>query len=103
RLEVAEELPGLLEAADGVHGGLARVLAARLDVEVHLADLQRPLDQVVQVFLLDLPVRAEAEVVRELADVLALFPRVDRVLEQAVAEATGLLEVLRVDAAGECR
>src|SRR5581483_6228815 len=37
RLEVAEELPRLLEAVDGVDRPLARVLAPRLDVEVHLA------------------------------------------------------------------
>src|SRR5204862_5413611 len=68
RLELAEELPRLLEAADRVDGGLARVLAARLDVEVHLAHLQRPLDERVEIFLLDLPVGAEAQVVRQLAD-----------------------------------
>src|SRR5207249_3760247 len=39
RLEVAEELPRLLEPVDRVDTGLASVLAARLDVEVHLADL----------------------------------------------------------------
>ena len=70
RLELAEELPRLLEAADRVDRGLARVLAARLDVEVHLADLERPLDDRVEVFLLDAAVGAQAEVVRELADVL---------------------------------
>ena len=97
RLEVAEELPRLLEAAHRVDGGLPRVLAARLDVEVHLADLQRPLGQVIEVFLLDLPVRAQAEVVGQLADVLAFLPRVDDVLEQAVAELARLGEVLLVD------
>ena len=77
RLELAEEPPRLLEAADRVDRGLARVLAARLDVEVHLAHLQRPLDDRVEVFLLDAAVGAQAEVVRELADVLAFLPRVD--------------------------
>src|SRR5439155_26489427 len=98
RLEVAEELPGLLEAVDGVDRPLAGVLAPRLDVEVHLAHLQRPLDQGVEVFLRDLPVGAQAEVVRHLADVLRLLPRVEHVLQQAVAEIAGLLQVLLVDA-----
>src|SRR5262249_40882876 len=79
RLELAEELPRLLEAADRIDGGLARVLAARLDVEVHLADLQRPLDDRVEVLLLDATVGAQAEVVRELTHVLPLVPRVDDV------------------------
>src|SRR5205085_7506070 len=78
-----------------------RVLAARLDVEVHLADLERPLDDRVQIFLLNAPVRAQAEVVRQLADVLALFPRVDDVAEQAVAELARLVEVLDVDVLDE--
>src|SRR5438552_3820397 len=91
RLEVAEELPGLLEAIDRVDRPFARVLAPRLDVEVHLAYLQRPLDQGVEVFLRDLPVGAQAEVVRHLADVLGLLPRVEHVLQQAVAEVAGLL------------
>src|SRR5213075_3090580 len=43
RLELAEQAPRLLEAADGVDRGLARVLAAGLDVEIHLAHLERPL------------------------------------------------------------
>src|SRR4029077_6694505 len=47
-LGLAEELPGLLEPVDGVDRGLARVLAARLDVEIHLAHLERPLDQCVE-------------------------------------------------------
>ena len=75
RLGLAEELPGLLEPVDGVDRGLARVLAARLDVEVHLAHLQRPLDQRVEVLLLDLPVGAQAQVVRELANVAVLAHR----------------------------
>ena len=71
RLELAEELPRLLEAAHRVDGGLAGVAAPRLDVQVHLADLQRPLDERVEVLLADLPVGAQAEVVRELAQVVA--------------------------------
>src|SRR5205823_443774 len=39
RLELLEEQPGLLEPADSVDGGLARVLAADVDVAHHLADL----------------------------------------------------------------
>src|SRR5262249_23475432 len=101
RLELAEELPGLLETADRVDRGLPRVLAARLDVHVHLADLQRPLDDRVEVFLLNPAVRAQAQVVRELTDVLALFPRVDDVAEQAVAELARLVEDLDVDAGHE--
>src|SRR5581483_7068821 len=101
RLELAEELPRLLEAADRVDGCLARVLAAGLDVEVHLAHLQRPLCDRVEILLLDLPVRPQTEVVRKLADVLTLFPGVDGVLEQAVAELARLLEVLLVDVGDE--
>src|SRR5207245_1230719 len=101
RLEVAEELPGLLEPPDGVDRSLARVLAPRLDVEVHLADLEGPLDDRVEILLLDLPVGAQTEVVRQLADVLALFPRVDDVAEQAVAELARLLEVLLVHTGDE--
>src|SRR5581483_9969376 len=97
RLELAEELPRLLEAVDGVDRPLARVLAPRLDVEVHLAHLQRPLDERVEVLLLDLPVRAQAEVVRHLADVLAVLPGVEHVLQQAVPEVAGLLQILLVD------
>src|SRR5204862_4251425 len=66
RLEITEELPRLLEAPDGVDRRLARVLSPRLDVEVHLADLERPLDQRVEVLLLDPAVGPQAEVVREL-------------------------------------
>src|SRR5207237_4774967 len=40
RLELLEELPGLLEPAYRVDGGLAGVLAPRLHVNEHLADLQ---------------------------------------------------------------
>src|SRR6185437_15161819 len=101
RLEVAEELPRLLETPHRVDRSLAGVLAARLDVEIHLAHLQRPLDEVVEILLLDLPVRPQAQVVRQLADVLALFPGVDRVLQEAVTEAARLIEVLLVDAGDE--
>src|SRR5581483_9428704 len=101
RLEVAEQLPGLLEPADGVDRRLTRILAPRLDVEVHLAHLQRPLHERVEILLLDLPVGAEAQVVRQLADVLPLLPRVDDVLEQPVAEVARLLDVLLVDAGDE--
>ncbi len=66
RLELPEQEPRLLEAADRVDRGLARVLAADVHVRDHLADLQRPLPDRVEILLarsLD-----EAEVVRELAD-----------------------------------
>ena len=98
RLELAEQRPRLLQPAHRVDRGLARVLAARLDVEVHLAHLQGPLHGRVEVFLLDAPVRAQAEIVRELAQVAVDLGPVDRVGEQAVAELARLLEVLRVDA-----
>ncbi len=101
RLELAEELPRLLQPAHGVDGGLARVLAARLDVEVHLAHLQRPLDDRVQVLLLDAAVRAQAQVVRQLADVAVRLRRVEHVGEQPLAEVARLLEILEVDARGE--
>ena len=70
RLELLELLPGLLEPADRLDGRLARVLAPRLDVQVHLADLQRPLDDRVEILLLHPALGLEAEVVRELADLL---------------------------------
>src|SRR4029079_9033014 len=101
RLELPEELPRLLEAADRVDRGLARVVAARLDCDVHLADLQRPLHDRVEVLLLDAAVGAQAEVVRELAEVLAFLPRVDHVAEEPVAELACLVEVLDVDALDE--
>ena len=69
RLELLELQPRLLEAVHGVDRGLARVLPAGLDVERHLADLHRPLDDRVEIFLRDLAVGAQAEVVRQLADV----------------------------------
>src|SRR6185437_13670615 len=68
-LELAEQPPGLLEARLRILCGLAGVLATRLDVEVHLAHLERPLDDRIEVLLLDPPVGAEAEVVRQLAQV----------------------------------
>ena len=101
RLELVEQQPGLLEAVDRVDGAVARVGAPRLDVEVHLAHLQRPLDQRVEVFLLDLPVGAQAEVVGQLADVGVVLGRVDHLGEQPVAELARLLEVLRVDLTDE--
>src|SRR5207244_1224135 len=97
RLEVLEQDPRLLEAGDGVDGRVARVLAARLDVEVHLAHLQRPLHDRVEILLLDLSVGAETEIVRELTDVLLAVPGVDDVREQAVAETARTVEVLDVD------
>ena len=101
-LELAEELPRLLEALDGVDRRLAGVVAARLDVEIHLAHLQRPLDQRVEILFPDLPVGPQAQVVRQLADVLALGSTLSiSVLEQAVAELACTLEVLRVDAFGD--
>ena len=68
RLELAEELPRLLEPAHRVDRRLAGVLAPRLDVGVHLAHLQHPLADRVEVVL----ARAllQAEVVRELPHVL---------------------------------
>src|SRR5205814_4811796 len=98
RLELAEETPCLLEAVDRVDRSLPRVVAPRLDVEVHLAHLERPLADRVEILLRDLPVGAEAEVVGELADVYAVLDCVDRVLEQAVSELPRLLDVLEVDA-----
>ncbi len=86
RLELAEERPRLFEPLDRVDRRLARVLAARLDVEVHLADLERPLDDRVEVFLADLPVGAQAEVVGQLADVGLAVSGCDHLAEQAVTE-----------------
>ena len=51
RLELAEQLPRLLEPAHGVDRRLAGVLAPRLDVGVHLAHLQHPLADHVEVVL----------------------------------------------------
>src|SRR6266540_3048958 len=101
RLELAEEPPRLLETVDGVDRGVARVLPAGLDVEVHLAHLQRPLDERVEILLLDLPVRPEAEIVRQLADVALGVRVVEDFRKQAVAELPRLLEVLEVDVCDE--
>src|SRR5439155_1290791 len=98
RLEILEQEPGLLEAVDRIDRRIASVAAARLDVEIHLADLQRPLDDGVEILLLDLPVGPKAEVVRQLANVLLAVPRVDDVGQQAVAEITRTVEVLCIDA-----
>ena len=104
RLEVLEELPRVGEPLLRVLGRLARVLAPRLDVEVHLAHLQRPLDDRVEILLLDLPVRAQAEVVRQLADLVGARVRLGRLqhlAEQALAEVARLLDELLVDAGHE--
>src|SRR5207249_3301562 len=98
--ELLEELPRLLEPPDRVDRGLAGVLAPRLDVEVHLAHLERPLDERVEVLLLDLPVRAQAEVVRELADRARVVVRrrlLEHFAEEAVPELARLVELLRFD------
>src|SRR5919108_729607 len=100
RLERLEELPRLGEPALRVLRGLARVLAPRLDVEVHLAHLQRPLDDRVEVLLLDLAVGAQAEVVRQLADLVRGRRRrslLEHLAEEALAEVARLLELLLVD------
>ena len=67
RVELLEEEPRLLQTTNRLDRRLARVLTTHLDVGDHLADLQRPLADCVEVVLL----RAldEAEVVRELAHV----------------------------------
>ena len=102
RVELLEEQPRLLEAADRLDRGLARVLAPHLDVGDHLADLQRPLADRVEVVLL----RAldQAEVVRELAHVRRVHVGIDgreNVAEQPVADLARLLEVLLLDAGDE--
>ncbi len=97
RLELLEEVPRVGQALLRVLGRLARVLAPRLDVEVHLAHLERPLDDRVEVLLLDLPVRAEAEVVRQLADLVRARVRLGRLqhlAEEALAEVARLLDLL---------
>ena len=104
RLELLEQRPGLLEARARLDAGLARVLAPLLDVEVHLAHLHQPGDDRVEILLLDLPVRLQAEVVRELAErrvVCARLSRGDDVLEQPLAEAAGRVELLLVDGRDE--
>jgi hypothetical protein len=100
-LELAEQPPRLLEPVDGVDGGLARVLAARLDVEVHLAHLERPLDDRVEILLLDPAVGPQAEVVRQLAQVALGVGGLEHLGEEPAAELARLLEVLLVDALRE--
>src|SRR5207247_4515398 len=102
-VELAEDAPRLLEPAHRVDGRLARILAAGLHVEVHLADLERPLDDRLEVLLLDLAVRPQAEVVRELADVGLVVRLVEDLLEQAVPELARLVERLLVDALDDRR
>ena len=65
RLELLEQEPRLLEATNRLDRGLARVLAPHLHVRDHLAHLQRPLADRVEVLLLG-PLD-QAQVVRELA------------------------------------
>src|SRR5205085_7253539 len=104
RLELAEETPRLLESLLRVDRGLVRVRLAGLDVLVGLAYLDRPLDDRVEVLLLDLPVRAQAQVVGELADrgPVGLGRRLlEHLGQQAVAELARLLELLGVDALDE--
>src|SRR5579884_1002571 len=100
RLELAEQTPGLLEPVDRVDGRLAGVLPPRLDVEVHLAHLEGPLHDRVEILLLDPAVGAQAEVVRQLADV-GLLGAVEHLPQEAVAEVARLLEVLLVDGLGD--
>src|SRR4051794_33849672 len=105
-VELAEQAPRLLEAGPCVLGRLARVLPARLDVLVHLADLHAPLDDRVEILLLDLPVRPEAEVVRELAELSVVGAGVGSrqdLGEQAVPELAGLVDQLAVDRRHELR
>src|SRR5207253_1611756 len=101
RLELLEQLPGLLEPVDGVDRRLACVSAPGLDVLVHLAHLHEPLNERVEVLLLDLPVRAQAEVADELAHLVVRGGRLsglERLAKEALAEAARLLELLLVDA-----
>ena len=97
-VELAEELPRVLEPADALDGRLARVLAAALHVGDHLLDLGRPLLDSLEVLLagaLD-----EAEVVGELADLLGVRVGVrplEHVAQEAVADLARAVEVLRVD------
>ena len=103
RLELAEELPRLLEAGDRVDRGLARVAAADSMSWYISRTFRRPLRERVEVLLLRS--LAQAEVVRELLDLAGSLRLglVEDVLEQAVAELACLLEVLRVDAGDELR
>ena len=97
-VELAEELPRVLEPADALDGRLARVLAAALHVGDHLLDLGRPLLDSLEVLLagaLD-----EAEVVGELADLLGVRVGVrplEHVAQEAVADLARAVEILRVD------
>src|SRR5439155_5300159 len=101
RLELLEQLPGLLEPADGVDRGFLCVLLAGLDVLVGLANLHEPLDDRVEVLLRDLAVGAEAEVVRDLAEVVRARGRLgllEHFAQEPLAEVARLLELLLVDA-----
>ena len=101
-LELAEELPGLLEAGDRVDRRVAGVAAPGLDVLVHLANLERPLGEGVEVLLAR--ALAQAEVVGQLLDrsrVRARLGPVEHVAKEPVAEVARLVEVLRVDAGDE--
>ena len=84
----------------GVDCGLARILAARLDVEVHLPDLERPLDDRVEILLLHPALGLQAEIVGKLAhDVRTLVgrSRLEQLAKEPLAELAGLLEILLVD------
>ena len=101
-VELAEQLPRLLEPADALDGRLARVLTAALDVGDHLLDLGGPLLDDLEVLL----ARAldEAEVVRELAHLLVArvgLGALEHCPEEAVADLAGPVEVLRVDRGDE--
>ena len=104
RLELLEEEPGLLEPPNGVDRGLARVLAPEVDVRDHLADLERPLTDRVEVLLagaLD-----ETEVVRELAHGCRVRVGVDgsqHGSEQPVADLARSVEILAIDLGDERR
>ena len=68
--ELAEAIPGLLEPAYRLDARLTRVLTTGLHVLVHLTNLQRPLDDRLEVFLLHPAFGLQAEVVRKLADLV---------------------------------
>ena len=104
RLELLEEEPGLLEAADRIDCGLARVLATELHVRDHLPHLQGPLPDGVEILL----ARAldEAEVVCELAHLGGVGVRIDgceHVAQEPVPDLACALEVLAIDVGDECR
>src|ERR671918_354084 len=97
RLELLEQHPRLLEATNRIDGGLARVLAAGLHVRDHLAHLQRPLPDRVEVLLAG--AFDEAEVVRQLAQRRRVGLRIcggQHVREQPSAYLPRTLEVLLV-------